>query len=938
MNFIEQLFERKAQGTSGESLFIQWKVAKANIPQSLETISHIFPHYSLHNESHSINILSNILRMLGMDVLEKFSIGDLWLLLSSAYYHDIGMVVTAQDKKTWFGYEKEYTEYISSILCDKNSDLYEHAKIYTVKEGKLYFSGEMATAENFDSSRYLLACFVRSKHADRAAQRIPNMDYSTLFANNIPKRLFYILAEVCRTHTLDRTKIMELPFEESSGFDIDVMHPRFIAALLRLGDLLDLDNNRISDILIESVCAIPKSSLDYNQTNRDIEHISITKQKIDLQARCKNLETADIIQSWFDWIEQEITFQMSKWSDIVPSSEYGSLPVIGKLEVILDGYESLGKGLVPKFTFNKDKVFELVQGSHLYSRKEVFVREVLQNAIDAIIMRLRLEGKTGNTYEEFKRNCKQYGEIEFRLYTKDKRWICEVKDNGIGMDKTHLPYLLEVASSSTNREKQAIVERMPVWMRPSGTFGIGFQSLFLITDEITVKSKYLYGKKTYELKMYNPIKYKNKAVYISSNYEGEIGTTVSFIINNVESKKVNGEQLNAYSLVNNFDFAKHKPSDVFIRQTLDESLMMASLSHMKIRVVYENMNAPEQRRVLDDYFDEETNLGLSVDNDLKSPELFFRNQRLYDRHPRMDMMPVYVNILGLNAKDVLTADRDTLRDDYKVKLLDDFESAICRLFAQKKYYDKLDNKKKPFISLRLKMSNVKGEYDSINNDWKTVGLGFENKEESKVIVLNLNSVLQKEKVWFKDGILNIEHDSIIYEWHEPDNVYFAYNNYCIRKLIADSYQYTMLDGNCIVCSNKMEDCPCFIKNAKSTKLYMLELMGNSNGQVRMYLPCNDKYSTLSVNRDNRHVAVMVFGFIGKDVAVMVSPFIFNKSNRTLMYDMDGDVVDYVFNHRLNANVTKEDIIKTYEIMRADFQEALDEYNEKQCKEKKESVS
>ena len=99
MNLIEELlFEKTKDLNDGQIYADQWKFAKSYLPQVLETISHIFPHYSLHNATHSEAIINNIIRILGTDSIKKLSIVDLWLILAAAYYHDCGMAVTGKDK------------------------------------------------------------------------------------------------------------------------------------------------------------------------------------------------------------------------------------------------------------------------------------------------------------------------------------------------------------------------------------------------------------------------------------------------------------------------------------------------------------------------------------------------------------------------------------------------------------------------------------------------------------------------------------------------------------------------------------------------------------------------------------------------------------------------------------------------------------------------
>ena len=71
----------------------QWRFDQELISKALQNINTIFPHYSRHDASHSKQIIVNIERMLG-DKIKFLSATDTWLILESAYNHDIGMVIT----------------------------------------------------------------------------------------------------------------------------------------------------------------------------------------------------------------------------------------------------------------------------------------------------------------------------------------------------------------------------------------------------------------------------------------------------------------------------------------------------------------------------------------------------------------------------------------------------------------------------------------------------------------------------------------------------------------------------------------------------------------------------------------------------------------------------------------------------------------------------
>lgn len=72
-------------------LLAQWEFDEKLVGKALENISSYYPHFSSHNASHSHQILVNIERLLDKNIIE-LSATDTWLLLESAYWHDVGML------------------------------------------------------------------------------------------------------------------------------------------------------------------------------------------------------------------------------------------------------------------------------------------------------------------------------------------------------------------------------------------------------------------------------------------------------------------------------------------------------------------------------------------------------------------------------------------------------------------------------------------------------------------------------------------------------------------------------------------------------------------------------------------------------------------------------------------------------------------------------
>lgn len=67
---------------------------KKSLTERLRTVPAYFPHFSIHDASHSANIIKYLSMLLGRDNIEKLSVSDLLMLCVAAYAHDISMSVS----------------------------------------------------------------------------------------------------------------------------------------------------------------------------------------------------------------------------------------------------------------------------------------------------------------------------------------------------------------------------------------------------------------------------------------------------------------------------------------------------------------------------------------------------------------------------------------------------------------------------------------------------------------------------------------------------------------------------------------------------------------------------------------------------------------------------------------------------------------------------
>ena len=119
----------------------------------------------------------------------------------------------------------------------------------------------------------------------------------------------------------------------------------------------------------------------------------------------------------------------------------------------------------------------------LYSNKEIFLRELISNASDAIDrLRLELLAKGENPEDE--------GPLQIRVsYDQDAATIT-VADNGIGMSRAEvIEHIGTIAKSGTREFFQALTGDQRKDATLIGQFGVGFYSAFIVADRVELTTR-----------------------------------------------------------------------------------------------------------------------------------------------------------------------------------------------------------------------------------------------------------------------------------------------------------------------------------------------------------------------------------------------------------------------------------------------------------------
>ena len=119
----------------------------------------------------------------------------------------------------------------------------------------------------------------------------------------------------------------------------------------------------------------------------------------------------------------------------------------------------------------------------LYSNKEIFLRELISNASDAID-RLRFEIFSRPELEE------DSGPLQIRVQFDSGARTITVSDNGIGMSRAEvIEHIGTIAKSGTREFLQALTGDQRRDATLIGQFGVGFYSSFVVADRVTLTSR-----------------------------------------------------------------------------------------------------------------------------------------------------------------------------------------------------------------------------------------------------------------------------------------------------------------------------------------------------------------------------------------------------------------------------------------------------------------
>lgn len=451
-----------------------------------------FPNYTNHDMNHSFKLMNTMYELI-KDNKKDFNALEIALMIYSALFHDLGMAITDEEIEN---------------IKNNNSKYLNNQNFELIKENN-FNNEDLALQEVIRNAHGKIAYdLITSKYEKEF--RLPNYE-NISFAES--------LAEICLSHTTDKSYVENLKTNTTKGES--EYNTQFLAILLRLSDILDIDSTRTPIALFESMNLndFSKSEWQKNFTIDNIKKIFTVNdlKEIRLEGSCKDIKIHRKLLGYIKWIENELrlavdlTSNMEKKYHILLNTE-----VKNKIKPI--GYT------IPDLKLNMDyhAVTNLLMGEAIYGSKDLGLRELLQNSIDAIMVKKDMfEIKNlsqKDTYAPI---------IEINIDEENNKFI--IKDNGMGMNEYIIKnYFLNVGKSYYKSKDFLNYKHN---YNPIGNFGIGFLSCFMLSDEVQVVTKHFNSNKKYIIDL------EKNSEYIAFKEEDNSFESGSEIILNLENIK-----------------------------------------------------------------------------------------------------------------------------------------------------------------------------------------------------------------------------------------------------------------------------------------------------------------------------------------------------------------------------------------------------------------
>lgn len=456
----------------------------------MKAVPSLMPQFTLHDQVHLLRVTELMAKVAG-PVVERLNPAEIALLILSAHYHDHGMVLDGSSiqrleadagfrlfSANWLIAHPNLRE-IESRIGDSTLSPPERVRLSRQAE---------------DLRRGLVTEYLRNTHAERSRELVQVSYVSDPRWSISGVNIAGLVGVLCESHGRDPRWL-----QSQNGIYCDraigtlKVNAPYVGVLLRLADILDFDRDRTPDSLYRAIHFTNEISIREWEKHRSVQGWEISSQIIRFTAECSHPAYERAVRRFMDWIDHELV----ECHTIVRSFP-GELSEQYRLEAP----QSVDRGRIGphnnayryhelEFSLSRDEIVQLLMTDKLYRSPSLCVRELLQNALDALRHRKAMHGLHKTVWSA--------GEVRIEHALDEAGYeIVRCTDNGVGMSEDIVTNFLTRAGRSYYRSPEFEQERARfrtagVDFDPCARFGIGFMSCFMLGDRITIRTRRDFG-------------------------------------------------------------------------------------------------------------------------------------------------------------------------------------------------------------------------------------------------------------------------------------------------------------------------------------------------------------------------------------------------------------------------------------------------------------
>ncbi|MGV3661564.1 MAG: HD domain-containing protein [Prosthecobacter sp.] len=470
--------------------------------------------FTLHDSNHSFRVAERIVDLIPTGLLESLGEYELVLLLLSSYLHDIGM--TPSQRKIQ-GLEELLLDGETSKLADSETAEFRKWLDNANDPGLVDIPAKARVVDATINAkiRYTITHFARYRHnawseewmKDRFIKGGSEWSNGKLSLGEYKAWLDDLII-LCRSHHEGRQELLGNRFQPRlAGRLGKVVNLRFLACLLRLADILEFAPWRTPDVLHRHR-EVDKRSMVYWRK----DHVVTAKletspvYRLCIEARPEDARVHCAVETMIREIDQEL----ATCRFVADECHFDRMPgVSGALPHFWPWPACSHSNIRPRdeayvfikgaFRPNTSKLIQLLSGTQLWGSPTAAIREILQNAFDAVREQMAYKRlscvSTGQmppadqSWEQFLGNMHQ---VRLILERRENEFWIICQDDGIGMNRPIIEHHFLVSGNAVRhsvKQLERICSAAGFELGRTGQFGIGVLSYFMIGDVMKLTTR-----------------------------------------------------------------------------------------------------------------------------------------------------------------------------------------------------------------------------------------------------------------------------------------------------------------------------------------------------------------------------------------------------------------------------------------------------------------